>query len=95
MNPLWSSFHATPIIDLPVNRFLYKFEKKMETIIIKPRDRGELNFFLELIQRLGVNAKTYEEMKDEELLQVMEENSKTPRIGKEQIMGTIQMMLEE
>jgi predicted HTH domain antitoxin len=47
----------------------------MDTIIIKPRDHKEFNFFIELIRRLGVNAKTYEDLKDEELLQVMEANS--------------------
>ena len=66
----------------------------METIIIKPKDRNEFNFFVELIQRLGANAKTYKETDDKELLQAMEENSKTQRIGKEQMMGTIKKILE-
>lgn len=67
----------------------------METIIIKPKDRDELNFFLELAKRLGVSAKTYEEMQDEQLLEAMEINRKTPKTDKRKVLDTINNILNE
>ncbi len=67
----------------------------METIIIKPRDKEELNFFLELAKRLGVSAKTYEEMQDEQLLKAMEINRKTPKTDKQNVLDTLNNILNE
>lgn len=67
----------------------------METIIIKPKDKGELNFFLELAKRLGVSAKTYDEMQDEQLLKVMEINRKTSKTDKKKVLETINNILNE
>jgi len=67
----------------------------METIIIKPKDRDELNFFLELAKRLGVSAKTYEEMQDEQLLKAMEINRKTPKTNKKKVLDTLNNILNE
>ena len=67
----------------------------METIIIKPKDRDELNFFLELAKRLGVSAKTYEEMQDEQLLKAMEINRKTHKTDKKKVLDTLNNILNE
>jgi hypothetical protein len=67
----------------------------METIIIKPKDRDELNFFLELAKRLGVSAKTYEEMQDEQLLKAMEINRKTSKTDKKKVLETLNNILNE
>jgi len=67
----------------------------METIIIKPKDRDELNFFLELAKRLGVSAKTYEEMQDEQLLKAMEINRKTQKTNKKKVLDTLNNILNE
>ena len=70
-------------------------DKNMETLIIKPRDRDELNFFLELAKRLGVKTKTYEEIQDEQLLKVMGENKKTPTIERQKVISTLHNILNE
>lgn len=67
----------------------------MESIIIKTRDKDELNFFLELAKRLGVSAKTYGEMQDEQLLKAMEENRKTPKTDKQNVVDTLNDILNE
>lgn len=67
----------------------------METLIIKPKDKSELNFFLELARRLGTSAKTYEEMQDEQLLKAMEVNMKTDKTDKSKVLNTIQNILNE
>ncbi|HKL32666.1 MAG TPA: hypothetical protein VJ919_09035 [Tangfeifania sp.] len=67
----------------------------METIIIKPKDRDELNFFLELAKRLGVSAKTFEEMQDEQLLKAMEINRKTHKTDKKKVLDTLNNILNE
>ena len=67
----------------------------METLIIKPRDKAELNFFIELAKRLGVKTKTYEEIQDEQLLKAMEENRKTPKTEKEKVINTLHNILNE
>ena len=67
----------------------------METLIIKPKDKAELNFFLELAKRLGTTAKTYEEMQDEQLLKVMEQNMKTNKTDKMKVLDTIQNILND
>ena len=67
----------------------------METIIIKPKDEAELNFFLELAKRLGTTVKTYEEMQDEQLLKTMDENKKTPKTDKKTVLDTLQNILND
>ncbi|HKM92111.1 MAG TPA: hypothetical protein VJY41_00525 [Prolixibacteraceae bacterium] len=67
----------------------------MEAIIIKPKDKGELNFFLELAKRLGVSAKTYEEMQDEQLLKAMDINRKTSKTDKKKVLETLNNILNE
>ena len=67
----------------------------METIILKPKDKEELNFFLELAKRLGVKTQTLEDLQDEQLLKSMEENRKTPKTSKKYVLNTIQNILNE
>jgi len=67
----------------------------METLIIKPKDKAELNFFLDLAKRLGTTAKTYEEMQDEQLLKAMEQNMKTPKTDKMKVLATLQNILND
>lgn len=67
----------------------------MEAIIIKPKDKNELDFFLELAKRLGVSAKTYDEMQDEQLLKAMEINRKTPKTDKKKVVETLNNILNE
>ena len=67
----------------------------METLIINPRDKAELNFFMELAKRLGVRAKTYNEIKDEQLLEAMEENKRTSKTDKKSIIDTLNNILNE
>jgi hypothetical protein len=67
----------------------------MKAIIIQPKDQDELNFFLELAKRLGVKVKTYEDVEDERLLRVMEDNRKTQRVGKKNIIETLHNILND
>lgn len=67
----------------------------METIILKPKDKKELNFFLELAKRLGIKTQTLDDLQDEQLLKAMEENRKTPKTSKKNVMDTIQNILNE
>jgi hypothetical protein len=67
----------------------------METIILKPKDKDELNFFLELAKRLGVKTQTLQDLQDELLLKSMEENRKTPKTSKQSVLDTIQNILNE
>ena len=67
----------------------------METLIIKPKDKAELNFFLDLAKRLGTTAKTYEEMQDEQLLKAMEQNMKTNKTDKMKVLDTLQNILND
>jgi len=67
----------------------------METLIIRPKDKAELNFFLDLAKRLGASAKTYEEMQDEQLLEAMEQNIKTARTDKKKVIHTLQNILND
>lgn len=67
----------------------------MDTLIIKPKDRDELNFFLELAKRLGADVKTYEEMQDEQLLKAMEINRNTPKTDKKKVLDTLNNILNE
>lgn len=67
----------------------------METLIIKPKDKAELNFFLDLAKRLGTTAKTYEEMQDEQLLIAMEQNMKMSKTDKKKVLDTLQNILND
>ncbi|MCF8234144.1 MAG: hypothetical protein K9G67_05955 [Bacteroidales bacterium] len=67
----------------------------MDTIIINPRDKEERNFFLELARRLGVKAKTFEDLQDEQLLEAMEKNKNTPLTDKQNVLDTLQNNLNE
>ena len=67
----------------------------METLIIKAKDKSELAFFLELAKRLGVVARTIGDIEDEMLLRLMEKNKLTPKADKNQIMDTIECILND
>ncbi|QIA08535.1 hypothetical protein [Draconibacterium halophilum] len=67
----------------------------METIIILPKDKAELKFFVELAERLGTKFKTLDEFQDEQLLDRMLENLNTPLVEKENIMDQLHTILNE
>lgn len=67
----------------------------METLIIKTKDKSELSFFLELAKRLGVVARTLDDVEDELLLKAMEKNKPTPKVDKSQVMDTIHNLLHD
>ena len=67
----------------------------METLIINPKDKAELNFFLELAKRLGVQATIFNEVEDEQLLIAMEENKRTSKTDKQSIIDTLNNILNE
>ena len=67
----------------------------METLIIKPKDKAELNFFLELTKRLGAKAATIESDADERLFQTMEKNKKTPKVSRQKVLDTIHKIINE
>jgi len=61
----------------------------METLIIKPKDKAELNFFLELAKRLGTETATIEDDADERLFQAMENNKKTTKVSRHKVLDTL------
>jgi len=65
----------------------------METLIIKPKDKAELNFFLELAKRLGTKTATVEDDADERLFQAMENNKKTPKVSRQKVLDTLNQIL--
>jgi len=67
----------------------------METLIIKPKDKAELNFFLELAKRLGTKTATIEDDADERLLQAMEINHKTPKVSRQKVIDTLNQIISE
>ena len=67
----------------------------METLIIKPKDKAELKFFLELAKRLGTKTTTVEDDADERLFQSMEKNKNTPRTSKNKVMDTLHQIINE
>jgi len=67
----------------------------METLIIKLKDKADLNFFLELAERLGAKATTIESDADERLFQAMEKNKKTPRVSRQKVLDTIHDIIKE
>ncbi len=67
----------------------------MDTLIVKPRDKAELEFFLELAKRLGTKVETIEDDADMRLFQAMERNSKTPKTSKQKVLNTINQIINE
>ena len=67
----------------------------METIIIKPKDKAELNFFLELAKRLGTEAATIVDDADEKLFQSMEKNKKTSSVSRQKVIDTLHQIINE
>ena len=67
----------------------------MESIIIQPKDKKELQFFLELAKRLGVKIRTFEELEDESLLKNMEKNRQSGKIDKNEIIDTLNNIINE
>ena len=67
----------------------------MESIIIQPRDKKELQFFIELAKRLGVKIRTYEELEDESLLKNMEKNKLAGKVDKSKVIDTLYNILNE
>ena len=67
----------------------------MESLIIKPKDKAELNFFIELAKRLGTQAATIESDADERLFQAMEINSKTPKVSRKKVIDTLHQIIGE
>jgi hypothetical protein len=67
----------------------------IQTLIIKPKDKAELKFFLELAKRLGTKTATIESDADERLFQDMEKNKITPKISKHKIVATLQQIIKE
>ena len=67
----------------------------METLIIHPKDKAELNFFLELAKRLGAKTAIIEGDADEGLLRSMERNSSTPKVSRQKVLDTIQGIINE
>jgi len=67
----------------------------METLIIKPKDKADLNFFLELAKRLGAKTVTIESDADERLFQAMENNKKTSKVNRSEIINTLHKIINE
>jgi hypothetical protein len=67
----------------------------METLIIKPKDKAELMFFLELAERLGAKAATIETDADERLFKSMEKNKKTVKVSRQKVLATINQIIKE
>ena len=66
----------------------------METLIIKPKDKADLNFFIELAKRLGAETSTIKDDADERLFQTMENNKKTPKVSRQKVMDTINKIIK-
>jgi len=67
----------------------------MGTLIIKPKDKADLKFFLELAKRLGAKAAIIENDADEDLFQSMEKNKDTPKVSRQKVFDTIQQIIKE
>ena len=72
-----------------------KKKQFMENLIIQPKDKSELNFFLELAKRLGTKISTIESDADERLFQNMEKNRKTSKINRQDVMNTLHNIIKE
>ena len=67
----------------------------MNSIIIQPKDKAELKFFVELAERLGAKFKTLDEFQDEQLFNRMMENLNTSIVAKENVIDQLQAILNE
>jgi hypothetical protein len=67
----------------------------METLIIKPKDKAELKFILELTKRMGIQSATIESDPDERLFQSMEKNKNTSEISREKVIDTLHRILND
>ena len=67
----------------------------MATLLIKPKDKSELKFFLELAKRLGTKTATIEDNPDERLFQAMEKNRKTPKVSRNKVIDTLHQIINE
>lgn len=66
----------------------------MDTLIIKPKDKADLNFFIELAKRLGAKATMIESDADERLFQSMENNKKTSKVSQQKVLDTINKIIK-
>jgi hypothetical protein len=60
--------------------------------VIKPKDKAELDFFLELAKRVGAEVQTYEDIQDEQLLKA---NKNTPKVDKKEVFETLYNILND
>ena len=67
----------------------------MEAIIIKTKDKAELDFFLELAKRLGAKTAIIESDADERLFKTMEKNKNTTKVSRQKVLDTIQQIITE
>ena len=67
----------------------------MDALIIKPRDKEEMSFFLELAKRLGAKVETITDNADMRLFQAMERNRQTPKVSKQKVLDTINQIINE
>jgi hypothetical protein len=67
----------------------------MEALIIKPKDKAELNFILELTKRMGIKSATIESDADERLFQAMEKNKNTPEVSRDKVIDTLHHILND
>jgi len=65
----------------------------MTILIIKPKDKAELNFFIELAKRLGTKTATVEDDAEERLFQAMEINKKTPKVSRQKVLNTLNQII--
>jgi hypothetical protein len=77
------------------NFFNFVKTVKFGNIIIKPKDKAELNFFLELAKRLGAKSAIIESDADERLFQAMGKNKKTSRVSRQKVSETIYQIIKE
>lgn len=67
----------------------------MESLIISPKNKSELNSFIELAKSLGTEIRTVDDLKDEHLLSFMEENKKSKKVDRQKILSTLNAVLSE
>ena len=65
----------------------------MTILIIKPKDKAELNFFIELAKRLGTKTATVEDDAEERLFHAMEINKKTPKVSRQKVLNTLNQII--
>lgn len=67
----------------------------MEALIIKPKDKAELKFFLELTKRMGIKSATIENDPDERLFQTMEKNKNSAEVSRDKVIDTLHRILND